>query len=187
MLLVLSDLELDPFTLGVAVAVESDQVLPGLLLLVAGVQPSRRLGEPERAKGNDAREHQLKTKGDHPGGPAAMVKTASRSTASDEGTDGPHDVVETGDDTAMGGMRDFDNVDGAGGGGDGNAESKEETSTHELIDVGSDIAGELDNDTDDDDARADYHAGSSAPGVDGRADKGDSDDGTNLVHGGDDT
>lgn len=116
-----------------------------------------------------------------------MVKTASSRTASNEGSDGPHDVVETGDDTTMGRVRDFDDVDGAGGGGDRNTETKEETASHELVDTGGDVAGELDNDTDDDDRGTDCHAGSSAPGIDGGTNKGDSYDGTNLVHGGDDT
>lgn len=187
MLLILVKLELDPFTLGVALAVKPDQVLGGLLLLVVSVEPSRGLGEPHGAEGDDGGEHQLETEGNHPGGFSSMVKTASRRATGDEGTNGPHDVVETGDDTTVGRVRDFDDVDGAGGGGDSNTETKEETASHELIDAGSVVAGELDNDTDDDDGGTNCHAGTSAPGIDGGTNKGDSNDGANLVHGSDDT
>ena len=187
MLLVLVQLELNPFTLGVALSVKPDQVLSGLLLLVVSVEPSRGLGEPHGAEGDDGGEHQLETERDHPGSSASMVKTASRRAGSDEGTNGPHDVVETSDDTTVGGVRDFDDVDGAGGSGDGNTETKEEAASHELVDAGGVEAGELDNDTDDDDGGTNCHAGTSTPGIDGGTNKGDSNDGTNLVHGGDDT
>jgi hypothetical protein len=187
MLLILIKLELNPFTLGVALAVEPDQVLGGLLLLVVSVEPSRGLGEPEGTEGDDGGEHQLETEGDHPGSFTRMVKAASRRTASNEGSDGPHDVVETGDDTTVGRVRDFDDVDRAGGGGDSNTETKEETASHELVDASGVVAGELDDDTDDDDRGTNCHAGTSAPGIDGGTNKGDSYDGTNLVHGGDDT
>lgn len=66
MLLVLVELELNPFTLRVTMAVEAGKVLLGELLLSVGVQPSRRLGEKHGAETNDTREHELKANGDHP-------------------------------------------------------------------------------------------------------------------------
>jgi hypothetical protein len=188
MLLVLVELELDPLTLGVTVTVESGEVLLGKLLLSVGVQPSRRLGEKHGAEANDTREHELKTNGDHPGFVSSLIVPATtNSTASNEGTDGPHDVVETSDDTTVSGVRDFDDVGRTGSGGDGDTETEEEATSHELSDAGVCVAGELNDDTDDDNPSSDCHTGTATPSIDTGSNKRNSDDGTDLIHGGDDT
>lgn len=187
MLLILVELELDPFALGIAVAVEPHQVFGSLLRLAVRVQPTGRLGEPHGAKGNDTREQQLKTDWDHPRRVASDVETTSGGTASNQGADGPHDVVKTGDDTTVGRVGNFDNVYGSGSSSDTDAEAEEEAAGHELVDTGVDDGGELDDDADDDDPGANRHSNSSTPCVDEGTDKGNGDDGSDLVHGGDNT
>lgn len=188
MLLVLVKLELDPLTLGVTVTVESGEVILSKLLLSVGVQPSRRLGQKHGAEANDTREHELKTNRDHPRSVGSLVVQATtNSTASNKGADGPHDVVETSDDTTVSRVRDFDDVGRTGGGGDGDTESEEESTSHELSDAGVCVAGELDNDTDDDDPSSDCHTGTATPSINTGSNKRNSDDGTDLIHGSDDT
>lgn len=187
MLLILVELELDPLAVGVTMAVEPDQVLGSQLHLAVSVQPTWRLGEPHGTKANDAREQQLKTDWDHPRRVASDVEPASGSTARNQGADGPHDVVKTGDDTTVGRVGDFDDVDGTGSGSDTDTEAEEEAASHELVDTGVDVGGELDDDADDDDPGANCHANSSTPCVDEGTDKGNGDDGSDLVHGGDNT
>ena len=137
MLLVLVKLELDPLTLGVTVTVEFGEVILSKLLLSVGVQPSRRFGQKHGAEANDTREHELKTNRDHPRSVGSLVVQATtNSTASNKGADGPHDVVETSDDTTVSRVRDFDDVGRTGGGGDGDTESEEEATSHELSNAG---------------------------------------------------
>jgi hypothetical protein len=188
MLLVLVELELDPLTLRVAVAMEFSEVLLGKLLLPVGVQPSRGLGEKHGAETNHTREHELKANRDHPRFVGSLVVPATtNSTASNEGTDRPHDVVETSDDTTVSGVGDFDDVGRTGGGGDGDTETEEKATSHELSDAGVCVAGELNDDTDDDDPSSDCHTGTATPSIDTGSNKRNSDDGTDLIHRSDDT
>lgn len=121
-LLVLHQLELDPLAVRVPSAVVLCERGDCLVALSAGVMPARRLGEEESAKRDDAGEHELETDGDHPGGVAFVGEATAGSTAGDEGSDGPHDVVETPDDAAVGWMGCLDDIGRAGGGHDGDAE-----------------------------------------------------------------
>ncbi|KAI6765732.1 hypothetical protein HG530_006802 [Fusarium avenaceum] len=173
MLLVLAELELDPLTFRVAMAVESDKVLGGEFLLSAGVEPSRRLWEEHGTESNDAGEHELKANRDHPRGVCSLVlESSTRSTASNKGTDRPHDIVEAGDDTTVSRVRDLDD---------------EETTGHKLINAGSLDASNLDNDADDDDPGANGHTSTATPSINGRSNTRNGDNGTDLVHGSDDT
>lgn len=187
MLLVLLKLELDPFAVAISMSVKLHEDISGLLLSATGVEPSGRLGEEHGTNADDTGEHHLDTDGDHPRDVALVFDTTTSTAGSNESTDGPHDVVETGDETTVSGVGDLDDVDGAGGGGNGDTETEEESTGLELTDTGGLDAGDLDNDTDDNDEGTDEHAHSSAPGIDSRADERNGADGTDLVHGSDNT
>jgi hypothetical protein len=188
MFLVLMKLELDPFAVRVSMTVELDEVVDGQLLSTASVQPTRGLREQHGKEEDGAREHELKANRDHPRGVGSLVgPTTEGGTASNEGTDRPHDVVETSDDTTVSRVRDLNDVGGTSGSGDGDTETKEEAASHELINTSGLDTGDLDNDTDDDDERPNGHTGAASPSIDSRTNGGNSDDGTNLVHGSDDT
>ena len=128
---VLVDLELDPLALGVSLAVEASESSLGLGLTSASEQPTRGLGKQQSADCDETREHDLEADGDHPGGVAALVvQTTTGGTTGNHGTNGPHDVVETGDETTVSGVGHLNNVNGTGSGGDTDTEAKEETTSH---------------------------------------------------------
>lgn len=121
-LLVLHQLELDPLAIRVASAVVSSERVDCLVALSAGVKPARRLGEEESAKRDNAWKHQLQADGDHPGCVSPVGEATTGSTAGDEGSYGPHDVIQTADNAAVGGMGCLDDIGRAGGRHDGDAE-----------------------------------------------------------------
>ena len=82
-------------------------------------------------------------------------------------------------------MGHLDNVDGTGSGGDGDTETKQEASAHELVDAGVVDCGASDDSTHDDEETSDEHAGPATPGIDGRTNEGESAHAADLVHGGD--
>lgn len=88
----------------------------------------------------------------------------------------------------MSGMGCLDNVERSGSGHDGDSESEKETATHELADrVRIWFRSRLDNNTGTPDSAANHHSITTAPSVAGRADERESDDTTDLVHGGNNT
>jgi hypothetical protein len=115
------------------------------------------------------------------------VPTAADGTASNKSTNRPHDVVESSDDTTVGRVRDFNDICGTSSSGDGDTESEEEATGHELTNTGVRVTCELNNDTDDNDPSTNGHTGTATPGVNTGSNERNSDDGTNLIHGGDDT
>jgi hypothetical protein len=84
-------------------------------------------------------------------------------------------------------VRALNNVHGTSRGSNGDTESQKETTTHELPDGPVGDGGSLDDGTDDDDECAHEHTRLASPGVDGRPNEGNGNDGTDLVHGRHDT
>ena len=86
-------------------------------------------------------------------------------------------------------MRDLNDVTWSSGTENTDTKTEEEATTHELPDrVGtSSHAGNLDNNTEDDNSGGAEHSSTSSPGIDSWADERNGGDGTDLVHGGDDT
>ena len=82
-------------------------------------------------------------------------------------------------------MAGLDNVDGPGGGSDGDTETKQEASAHELADAGIVECGAGDDSAHDDEEASDEHAWSASPSIDGGTNEGESGDTADLVHGGD--
>lgn len=186
MRLVLHHLQLDPLGVGVALAVVLGE--DGLCLdnAAADVQPAGGLREEPGEKHDEAGKHHLQPHWDEPLGVAGVRKASASGAGGDERADGPEDVVETGGDTTMSGVRHLDDVGWAGGTNDADAESEEEAAAHELADAVGCDCGSLDDDADDDDGAGDEHAAAATPGVNSGTDEGDSDDAADLVHRGDD-
>lgn len=84
-------------------------------------------------------------------------------------------------------MSNLHNVHGTGGSDERDTETKEEASTHELANGGIGGGSSLDDGPDDNEGGPNGHADLSAPGINGRANEGNGDDGANVVHGGDNT
>lgn len=100
--------------------------------------------------------------------------------------DSPERVVETGDDTTVGGVRRLDNVERSSSGEDGHAETKQQTATHELTNgAATRFCGSLNDDTSAGNSTSNHHSISATPSIASGTDEGKSDDTTNLVHGSD--
>ena len=82
-------------------------------------------------------------------------------------------------------MRGLDDVDGACSRSYGDSETKEEASGHELVDRGGKSGCARDDGADNDDERADEHANTSTPSIDGWTDEWKGTDSANLIHGAD--
>ena len=185
--LVLHHLELDPLAVGVALAVVFGKDGLGLSNTAADVQPSGGFWEEPGEDDDKTGEHHLDPYWNEPGGVALVGKTTTSSTSSNKGTDGPEHVVQASGHTTMGGVRKLNDVSWTSGADDGNAETEEETATHELADVASSNAGTLDDNTNDDDQSSHEHATTTSPSINGGTDEWNSDNRSNLVHSSDNT
>lgn len=186
-LLVLTQLEFHPLAVWAPPAVQSGERVLGLFPLSSSVVPAGRLGEEHRAEQDDAWEHQLEANRNHPGRVSSVVETATGSPCGDEGTNGPHDVVETGNNSTEGRVGHFDDIHGTSGSGDGDTETEEEATRHELGDAGIYDTDSLDDDTEDDDEGSDKHANATAPGINGWTNEGNGTHAADLVDGRDKT
>lgn len=162
----------------------------GAIWLTVDVEPSRGLWEEPGAENDDHWEHHLNTDWDGPGSSRSLVGEASASGAgSDQSTNWPHDVVETSGHSAVSWVRYLNDVTWSSGTENTDTKTEEEATTHELSNrLGtSSHAGDLNNNTEDDNSGGAKHSSTSSPGIDSWADERNGGDGTDLVHGGDDT
>lgn len=188
--LVLRHLELDPSVLDGALTVVLGKNGLGAIWLAMDVEPSGRLGEEPGAENDDHWEHHLKTDWDRPGSRGSLVGETSASGAGcDEGTDWPHDVVETSGHSAVSWVRDLNDVTWSSCTENTDTKTEEEATTHKLSNrIGTcKCAGDLNNNTENDNSSRAEHSSTSSPGIDSWADERNGGDGTDLVHGGDDT
>lgn len=164
-----------------------DQDCGSQLTLSSGVEPTWGLREDQRAEHDDTGKHHLNPNRNQPRYVALVIKTAACCSTGNNGTDGPHDIVETSYDTTVRRMGHFHDVGRTSGSGNGNTKTQQETPTHKLWDAGVVNGTDLDNDANNDNDGPDKHADSSAPGINGRTDEGDGDNRTDLIHGRDNT
>lgn len=92
-LLVFAQLEVDPDTVLVALAMVLREDTAALLTLAVDVQPTRRLGQKPHENDDDAGEEDLKPDGNDPGVGSLVVKGTAYSTGSEDGTGEPEGVV----------------------------------------------------------------------------------------------
>ena len=188
--LVLRHLELHPGVLDGALTVVLGKNGLSTIWLAVDVEPSWGLWEEPGAENDDHWEHHLKTDWDGPGGRGSTVgETSASGTGSNESTDWPHDVVQTSGNSAVSWVRNLDDVTWSGSTENADTETEEEATAHELSDrvFTSLDAGNLNDDTENDNGGGAEHSSTSSPGVDCWADERNGSDGTDLVHGGDDT
>lgn len=188
--LVLGHLKQDPGVLWVTLTVVLGEDGASAVWLAVDIKPSWGLWEEPGAKNDNHWEQHLKTDWDGPGGVGSWVgKTSTSGAGGDQSTNWPEDVVETGDNSSVGWVRDLDDVTWTGGTENTDAETEEETTTHELSDgvIASWNTGDLNDNTEDNDGGSTEHGSASSPGVDGWTDERNGDHGTDLVHSGDDT
>ena len=214
--LVLVELELYPGRVRVAAAVVRRQDPFRLLLAVIDIEPAGRLGEEHAEEDDEAGEEGLEPGDEPPGVVTAHLEGAARRSGGDNSAGEPQGVVHglkrkrascqcqeerAKRPTDKGGQRrgaypsltsynaaesrvvNLDDVHGPAGGSNGDTEAQQEAAAHELA---RPVAQALDDGADDDDDGADEHADAASVAVDAGADKGQGDDASDLVHGGDD-
>lgn len=154
-----------------------------LLALVVNIEPARGLGDEPAEEDDQAREEHLKVDRD---GPADVSLESDRTADGARGQDGagePESVAVGSEDTTVGRVRGLNNVDGTSSRDDGDAETKQETTTLELTDVAVEGGGTVDDGANDDEPSTDLHANLPAPSIDSRTNEEQSSDTANLVHG----
>ena len=176
-------LELDDGGVGIVVAVVLGQDGAGLVRLGRRVQVSRGLGDGVDQSDDDEGGDRLDDDRDAPGPVRGHVAGAvggpGRRQRPDVVAD---DVVQAAEETAPAGEGHFDEVDGRGRHGDGDAQADEEPPALELSQIARFWCG-LDDGPEDDEAGADKHAEASAENVAGRAGEEGSDDVADGVDG----
>lgn len=138
-----------------------------LLLLIVDVEPAGRLGQEEGEQDDEPGEEALEPGDEAPRVIAAGVEGAAGRARRDDGAAEPEGVVHGAHDAAEGRVVDLDDVHGARGRRDRDAEAEQEAAAHEGVGVGGHA---LDDGTDDDEAGADHHADAAAECVDGGTD-----------------
>lgn len=188
--LVLRHLELNPGVIDGALTMVLGKNGLGAIWLAVDVEPSWGLWKEPGAENDDHWEHHLKTDWDGPGSRGSLVgETSASGAGSDESTDWPHNVVETSGHSAVSWVRDLNDVTWSSGTENTDTKTEEEATTHELSNRvrTSSHAGNLNNNTEDDNSGGAEHSSTSSPGIDSWTDERNGGDGTDLVHGGDDT
>jgi hypothetical protein len=113
------------------------------------------------------------------------VESSSHGTTGQNRTGKPEGVAVSSDHATECGVAGLHDVDRPGSRGDGNAKAKQKATAHELVNAGVVDRGASDDGTHDDEEASNEHADSPSPRIDTGADKGESCDTADLVHGGD--
>ena len=118
---------------------------------------------------------------------ALDIEAATGGTRGQDRAGQPGGVAETSDDATVFGMSGLNDPDGPGGGGDGNTETHEESTTHHLSLGGVGGGQAHDNGAENNADAANEHADATSPLINSRSDKRQSRDTANLEHGADQT
>ena len=163
-----------------------DNHSPGLLGPTIGVEPARRLGQPEHRGEQNAGEQGLQPERHQPAALAVQAEGAAHRTARDDRTHEPEGVVQRGHRPAVSRVADLDHVYGPRGRDDGHAKANKEAADHELAQAACDARRAEDYRGRHNNGGADEHAHAAAPRVRRRPHEGQGGDAADLVDGADD-
>lgn len=151
---------------------------------VLGHEPSRGLGKPQNGKDHNTRGNHLAPDRNSPSSIVLDVTASVYNPTGDDTADVPSTVVQTSQSTSPLGVGHLTDVAGSRNTAEADAKAQDEATSEELTAAGG---GCLDTGADDDDECAGEHSPASAePIVDGGSEE-DGGDGTDVVHGEDDT
>lgn len=202
MLAVFAQLHLHPDAVGVTFAMVFRKHSLRSLVMATGVQPSRRFRKSPSTGKDETWEEELKPDWEDPtlvswkifgttGGTrcedgAHKPKSSQNNITSAERKlhNSPESVVDGGNNTTSGRVSSLNNEHGSSGSQDGDTESEQETTTHELANgIVLWLCGRLNNDTQNGDGAADAHADFASPGIRARSDEWQGNDASDLIHG----
>jgi len=145
-------LQVDERVVRVPISVKSAKDCAGLVSTTFVDQPTWRLGHEGEEDEEDGGEESLESGRDTPCRCTLDIERAIGDTGSDDSTQRPLSVVETGDLASVGGMCEFGDEDRCGVGGDTETKADEETGTGEHLDV---LGTSLKDDADENDGGPD--------------------------------
>lgn len=180
----LLDLENNHGVVRIALSVVFGEDCDCILDAVLGHEPSRGLGKPKNGNDHNARGNHLAPDRNSPSSIVLDVTASVYNPTSNDTADVPSTVVQTSQSASPLGMGHLADVAGSRNTAEADTKAQDETTSEELTAAGGSC---LDTGADDNDECAGEHSPASAePIVDGGGEK-DGSDGTDVVHGEDDT